>query len=179
MKNVHFLLLALLTCASCNDMQPSKRKTTDIFLGIYLGMDRKEFFDHCWKLNKDSVVVQGPGNQSVEYQIPVKEDVRIIAHFYPNFYKDRIYEMPVVYNYAPWAPWNRQYGSHVLLDKLVQHYDTTYGKMNVLKHRTMGKVYYRIDGRRRINLFIKDDQYVQAVFTDLRVERELKRQQTQ
>jgi hypothetical protein len=34
----------------------------------------------------------------------------------------------------------------------------------------MGKIYARIDGKRRINLFVKDDQFVQAVFTDLEVE---------
>ncbi len=38
----------------------------------------------------------------------------------------------------------------------------------------MGTVYYKMDGKRRINLFIRDDQYVQAVFTDLRVEKQIK-----
>ena len=31
-----------------------------------------------------------------------------------------------------------------------------------------------MDGKRRINLFKRDDQYVQAVFTDLRVEKQIK-----
>jgi hypothetical protein len=39
-----------------------------------------------------------------------------------------------------------------------------------IDHKTMGKIYVRIDGKRRINLFIRDDQFVQAVFTDLEVE---------
>jgi len=43
-----------------------------------------------------------------------------------------------------------------------------------LKHPTMGIVYYQMKGRRRINIFIKDDQFVQAVFTDLKVEKKLK-----
>jgi hypothetical protein len=31
-----------------------------------------------------------------------------------------------------------------------------------------------MDGKRRINLFIKDDQFVQAIFTDMEVEKRLK-----
>jgi hypothetical protein len=30
-----------------------------------------------------------------------------------------------------------------------------------------------MDGKRRINLFIKDDQFVQAIFTDMEVEKRL------
>lgn len=44
----------------------------------------------------------------------------------------------------------------------------------------MGKIYARIDGKRRINLFIRDDQFVQAVFTDLEVEdQKLKKEKKQ
>ena len=31
-----------------------------------------------------------------------------------------------------------------------------------------------MDGKRRINLFIKDEQFVQAIFTDMEVEERLK-----
>jgi hypothetical protein len=31
-----------------------------------------------------------------------------------------------------------------------------------------------MDGKRRINLFIKDEQFVQAIFTDMEVEKRLK-----
>lgn len=43
----------------------------------------------------------------------------------------------------------------------------------LVEHPNQGKVYYKIDGKRRINLFIRDDQFVQAVFTDLQVEKRL------
>lgn len=176
MKNTAFPVFTILILLfGCGWLGRSPGKSEQLFLGIYLGMDKQEFFDHCWKLNSQNIITQGPGNQSVEYRLPVKDKPGILMHFYPNFYKDKIYEMPVVYNYEAWAPWNRQYWSDKLFEKIVHHFDTTYGKMEVLDHRTMGKVYFRIDGKRRINVFIKDDQYVQAVFTDLRVEREMKR----
>jgi hypothetical protein len=173
-RTTYFLIILILS--GC-EWQRHNGKSTDLFLGIYLGMEKQKFYDHCWQLNKDSVAVQGPGNKSVEYRLPNPGGPAILMHFYPNFYNDRIYEMPVLYHYEAWAPWNRQYWAEALLDKIVQHYDTIYGKLNVLNHRTMGKVYYRIDGKRRINVFVKDDQYVQAVFTDLSVERELKKKQ--
>lgn len=172
---IFFLLSAVI--ASCNWMDSGSRKSNQLFLGIYLGMKKQDFFDRCWQLNKENIAIQGPGNQSVEYRLTGAEKPGILMHFYPNFYDDRIYEMPVVYHYEAWAPWNRQYWSDKLLERIVHHFDTTYGKLEVLDHRTMGKVYFRIDGKRRINVFIKDDQYVQAVFTDLNVERRLKQMQ--
>lgn len=177
MRQLVFIFNFLLIAASCNWYDNGPRKSDTLFLGIYLGMKKQDFFDRCWQLNKENVVVQGPGNQSVEYRLNGNKKPGILMHFYPNFYKDRIYEMPVVYNYEAWAPWNKQYWSDKLLEKIVHHFDSTYGKMEVLDHRTMGKVYYRIDGKRRINVFIKDDQYVQAVFTDMSIERRLKGKQ--
>ena len=52
-----------------------------------------------------------------------------------------------------------------------------YGEdFKVLEHKTMGTVYYKMDGKRRINLFKRDDQFVEAVFTDLEVEKSIKEQ---
>lgn len=177
MNKMVLLFAACSITLSCSYLDTGPRKSEELFLGIYLGMKKEDFFDRCWQLNKENLVTQGPGNQSVEYRLNGNEKPSILMHFYPHFYNDRIYEMPVVYHYEPWAPWNREYWSDKLLDKIVHHFDSTYGKMEVLDHRTMGKVYYRIDGKRRINVFIKDDQYVQAVFTDMSVERRIKRLQ--
>jgi hypothetical protein len=96
--------------------------------------------------------------------------------FYPTFYEDKIFEMPVTFTYESWAPWNRQYKSDSLLVNMLKVFKAWYGPdFKELNHRTMGKVYYKMDGKRRINLFIKDDQFVQAVFTDLKVEKQLKK----
>jgi hypothetical protein len=38
----------------------------------------------------------------------------------------------------------------------------------LINHPSQGKIYAKMDKYRRINLFIRDDQYVQAVFTDMR-----------
>ncbi len=151
-------------------------KSDSLFLGIYLGMPQKEFFDHCTELNKQQVITQGSGSSTnVEYRMPDLLESELIMRFFPTFIDHQIFEMPVTYSYAAWAPWNKQYWSDVLLEQMVVHYKEWYGDdFKLLNHPTQGKVYYKIDGKRRINLFVMDEQYVQAVFTDLKVEKRLK-----
>ena len=83
--------------------------------------------------------------------------------------------MPVTFTYEAWAPWNKHLGSDSLIFDVLALFKQWYGEeFKTLEHKTMGTIYYRMDGKRRINLFKKDDQYVQAVFTDLRVEKQIK-----
>ncbi|MCH6198545.1 hypothetical protein MMU07_03065 [Aquiflexum sp. LQ15W] len=151
-------------------------KSDSLFLGFHLGMPQKDFFDLCTELNKQQKITQGPGGTTnVEYRIVDEYDSEISMRFYPTFIEEKIFEMPVTYSYVAWAPWNRQYWAEKLLPKVLERYKEIYGDdFKLINHPTQGKVYYKIDGKRRINLFIKDDQHVQAVFSDLRVEKRLK-----
>lgn len=139
-------------------------------------MPQKDFFDLCTELNKKQLITQGPGgNTSVEHRIVEGFDSEVSMRFFPTFIEEKIFEMPVTYSYVAWAPWNRQYWAEQLLIKVLEDYKKTYGEdFKLLEHPTQGKVYYKIDGKRRINLFVKDEQFVQAVFTDLKVEKRLK-----
>jgi hypothetical protein len=47
----------------------SKNPYDSLFLGIYFGMDRKEFYNYCWEMNKQKKFTHGPTNQSVEYRL--------------------------------------------------------------------------------------------------------------
>ena len=151
-------------------------KSDSLFLGFHLGMAQKDFFDHCTELNKEQKITQGPGGSTnVEYRIVGEYDSEISMRFFPTFIEEKVFEMPVTYSYVAWAPWNRQYWAEKLLPKVLEKYKDIYGEdFKLIEHPTQGKVYYKIDGKRRINLFIKDEQFVQAVFTDLRVEKRLK-----
>lgn len=120
--------------------------------------------------------MHGPGNHSVEYKLVNDFATPVSMRFYPTFHEDRIFEMPVTFSYDGWAPWNREYWADSLLVDMLPLFEKWYGDgFRKLDHPTMGDVYYKIDGTRRINLFRKDDQFVQAVFTDLEVERKLKK----
>lgn len=171
-----FIILQSCESSSFNAFEDNLSKSDSLFLGFYLEMPRKDFFDHCTELNKQQKITQGPGGTTnVEYRILNDYDSEISMRFFPTFIDDKIYEMPVIYTYVAWAPWNRQYWAENLLPKVLEKYKLTYGDdFELLNHPTQGKVYYKIDGKRRINLFVKDEQFVQAVFTDLKVEKRLK-----
>jgi hypothetical protein len=157
----------------------SARKNYDsLFLGLYLGMARQAFFDRCWELNHQQVATNGRSIQSVQHVLETELEQPVVMEFYPDFYKDKIIEMPVVFTFIGWAPWNKEYSSDSLLVKLLPVFKKWYGDdFKELHHETMGKVYVKMDGKRRINLFIRDDQYVQAVFSDMELLRDRKNEE--
>lgn len=164
------------SCEKFGGIASNSEKTDSLFLGISLGMERKAFYDYCWEQNKKKLFTHGPSNQNVEYKLVKGLKNPVAMRFYPSFHEDKIFEMPVTFAYDGWAPWNQKYFADSLLVELLPVFQKWYGKdFKKLDHPTMGTVYYKIDGKRRINLFRKDEQFVQAVFTDLKVERELKK----
>lgn len=177
MKQLLIVLVAWIPVLfiSCGERKSSEKKLDSLFLGISMGMEKKAFYDYCWEMNRQKVFIHGPTNQSVEYRLATELKSPVMMQFYPSFYENKIYEMPVLFNYESWAPWNKEYGSDVLLTELLPLFKKWYGDdFQSLQQPTMGTVYYQMKGRRRINLFIRDDQFVQAVFTDLKVDDELK-----
>ncbi len=178
-----FLLCLTVFLVSCDGRKFSisssdEKKLDSLFLGISMGMDKKAFYDYCWEKNREKIFRHGPTNQSVEYTLATELNSPVSMQFYPSFYEEKIYEMPVLYSYEAWAPWNKELSSDTLLLKLLPVYKKWYGDdFKTLQHPAQGTVYYQMNGRRRINLFIRDDQFVQAVFTDLKVEKEIKEKQ--
>jgi hypothetical protein len=180
-RTVSPLLLALLMSAgavSCTK-KPSREKNARenldyLFLDLFFGMQRQEFFDYCLEMNKQKKFIHGTGgssNANVEYLLKDELPEPVIMRFYPNFHEEKIYEIPVLFTYASWAPWNKEYWSDKLLEQIHEVFKKWYGDdFKVINHPRQGKIYAKMDGYRRINLFIRDDQYVQAVFTDMRVE---------
>ncbi len=173
-----FVGTIIIALASCDSLRSDEKENYDsLFLGISLGMGKQAFYDHCWELNKQKMFTHGPTNTSVEYRLENELKAPALMRFYPSFHDEKIYEMPVLFMYEAWAPWNKQYASDQLLTDVLELFKKWYGEdFKELDHKTMGKVYYKMDKRRRINLFIKDDQFVQAVFTDLKVEKDIKEQ---
>ena len=175
------LITLSITLKSCNSpglnfSDKGGTKSDSLFLGLYLGMHQKDFFDHCTELNRQQKITQGPGGTtSIEHKILDTYEGDVSMRFYPTFIEKKIYEMPVTYTYESWAPWNKEYSSIALFPKIFETYKSIYGDdFKVVNDPYQGKIYYKMDGKRRINLFIKDDQFVQAIFTDMKVEKWLK-----
>lgn len=181
MTMVRFALLVLTVCLALQgcDMRGlgSSRDSDSLFLGIHFGMKSKDFYNLCWELNRQKKVVHGPTNQSVEYLLATELDHPVYMRFYPYFYKDEVYQMPVTFEYQSWAPWARDYHANVLLEKLIPLLEKWYGpgfqsKMDPKK----GRVYARIDGQRRMILFVKDEQFVQMVMTHIGMEKDFQKE---
>jgi len=179
---LRFLLLALIIFSgfSCSPRDKYDKKLEEelssgerndtLFMGMYLGMQEKEFYMHCWRLNKKGLIRQGETNTTVKFELKKELDHPCQMDFYPRFNDGKIFEMPVRFLYKGWAPWNKKLSSHKLQEDVVGWYEELYGKgfMRV-KHPERGIAYVKLDGNRRITVFREDDMHVWAVFTDMLV----------
>ncbi len=177
------ILLMGLTIYSCTPKAEYDRKLKQelasgirydsLFLGIRLGMTDREFYKHCWNLNKQGLIKQGTSNTSVEYQLKTELKYPVKVDFYPKFVDGKIAEMPVTFIYTGWAPWNKELTSDKLQQAVLKYYDKIYGTdFMKVEHPTRGFAYVKIDGNRRISIFKQDEMRVWAVFTDMTVKKE-------
>src|SRR5260221_12796383 len=47
----------------------SNTRHDSLFLGMHFGMTKKEFFDHCWALNREHILTMGTKSSNVLYSI--------------------------------------------------------------------------------------------------------------
>jgi len=147
-----------------------------LFLGLYLGMPSKEFYGRCWKLNEQGILKNGAQNLSAQYTLYDRRDTMYL-NFYPDFFQDKISDMPVRFNYKTWAPWNKELFADSLLLDVVDLMEEWYGEGFVkFSDPEKGEVYVKVDGNRRIMLHTKDDQYVEGWLTDMELKERLKKQ---
>ena len=147
-----------------------------LFMGIYLGMPSKDFYVHCWHLNKAGLFTDGSNNTSVLYHFK-KGELKYLAsmNFYPDFHNDKIYKMRVTLNYDAWAPWNKSMGSDSLLVNTLNLFKTWYpgNPFLTIQDKNRGTIYVKVDGNRRITVGKYDDIRVKVDYTDVSVEKSL------
>ena len=143
-------------------------KCDSIFMGIYFGMPEKDFYVHCWNLNKKGLIRQGETNTTVLYQMKNELKYPASMDFYPKFKDGKITEMPVKFKYIGWAPWNKELTSEKLQSEIVRYYEKIYGGSFIeVKDPKRGSVFVNIKGNRRISVFVQNDLFAWAVFSDL------------
>ena len=146
-----------------------------LFMGLYLGMPEKDFYTHCWQLNKKGLIRQGESNTTVLYNTKDELEYPGTMNFYPRFKQGKICEMPVVFAYLGWAPWNKKLSSDSLELDVLKWYKKVYGDGFIaVKHPLRGVAYVKIDGNRRITIFKQDELHVWAYFTDMLVKKDWK-----
>ena len=152
-----------------------------LILGLKLGNSKQDFFDTCWKLNNQGVIMQGPKNEFVQYDLPFakKDSVnpKITLLFYGIFNGDKIMTgLKMKFYYEAWSLWNRSLQSDKLLpvvkDSLLNWFPgNRFIPVNLKKDDK--QVLVKVDGNRRIIIKpIKDNREIDVQIDDLRFKKE-------
>jgi hypothetical protein len=139
-----------------------------LFLGLALGMEGKKFYSICWDLNKAGKMSQGPNNLSARYIL--LDDLKAPANmdFYPTFKNDTIAEMPVLFSYRDWAPWNKSLCADSLLIDVMHLAEKWYGPgLFEIKNKKKGNLWVKVDGNRRIKISKEEPKFVHMIITDM------------
>jgi len=183
LRIIIFLMISSSAISGCTPKARYERKLKhelakevrydSLFMGLYFGMPQKDFYLHCWNLNRQGLIKQGPGNTTVEYQLRNELKYPGTMNFYPGFMNGKIAEMPVKFTYSGWAPWNNKLSSDSLQYDVLNWYKKIYGgEFFKIKHPERGIAYVKLDGNRQISVFKEDEIHVWAVFTDMSVAKE-------
>lgn len=179
MKIKHFifclLILVLCACGSNSNYQSvidqelaTGVRNDSLFLGLSLGMPEKDFFSVCWDLNKKGLTKEGFSNTTVQYELV---DLKHEGYydFYPLFEDGKVKSMTGFTHYKAWSPWRKDLWSDHLIEDSKVVFEKWYGgnKFFSIKSPSYGKAYVKIDGNRRIVLYIGDDQKVNVLISDL------------
>lgn len=125
-----------------------------LLMDLRFGMNKREFFAHCWELHKKGIFSEGATNTTVHYQFE-RFGKEYSVDFYPNFHEGKIVELPVEYKYTAFAPWNSKFSIDSLLTEVVNIQKEEYG-VDFLeirpKDKNKGTAYVRVDGNRRISI---------------------------
>jgi hypothetical protein len=185
------VLLILMACSGDRDMDKynslvkkelaTNKRVDSIFFGIHFGMTQKNFFAYCWGMNKKGVFTDGDdnmGNMYVLYKLEKELKYPAALNFYPDFKDSSIWRMRVNIQYDAWAPWNKQMFADSLLPDVLTMYKKWYSDGNSfiqINDPKRGVIYVKVDGNRRITIGKYNDMLVKIDYTDLLVEKQLKK----
>lgn len=180
------VLIILTLSVGCNESEYSKVVKREmnsgivndsLFFGLKLGDTRKEFYNKCWILNKDGVIMQGPLNTYVQYDLPMKKNdtssQKIRMLFYGIFNEAKIMTgMDMKFSYEAWSLWNKSLQSDQLATRLQDTLISWFPGNNFIEvksEKIKGTTFIKVDGNRRIMIEpINDEKEVDVRIDDLR-----------
>ena len=146
-----------------------------LFFGFQLGMPADSFYASCWKLNKQGLIHEGASNTAVHYDLPnFKHPAGM--DFYPGFHEGQIAEMPLLFAYDSWAPWNKDLTADSLKMEVLPLMEEWFGEgfLEIKNPKPSGSsAYVKVDGNRRISIYNKLDQAVKVDIVDLIIKNKL------
>ena len=147
----------------------------DLILGLKVGQTQKEFYDHCWQLNKQQLISQGSGNQFAKQTMlldsTAQNPEKIEMLFYGIFDEAKMmHGMHMIFSYVQWAPWNKQFQSPALINALQQKYLKEYPGNPFIEVAIKDdvKAYVKVDGNREILIYPNGNKDVTVKMQDLR-----------
>ena len=178
------LFITIISCQTNPYLELEKKELSSgvrydsLFLGVKFGMTSKEFYAHCWDLNRKKLITQGPSNNSVRYYLPTESiGQKIEMLFYPVFDNDIVYEVNTTFSYTGWAPWNKETSSDYLIDEvreiLSEWYNSKFYEIKNPKNNST--LYTTVSGNRRIVITKVSEREVRARYTDLTIEKKIKK----
>ena len=178
------IFITIISCQTNPYLELEKKELSSgvrydsLFLGVKFGMTSKEFYAHCWDLNRKKLITQGPSNNSVRYYLPTESiGQKIEMLFYPVFDNDIVYEVNTTFSYTAWAPWNKETSSDYLIDEvreiLSEWYNSKFYEIKNPKNNST--LYTTVSGNRRIVITKVSEREVRARYTDLTIEKKIKK----
>ncbi|MFN3802689.1 hypothetical protein [Belliella pelovolcani] len=142
----------------------------DLFLGLEFEMARKQFFETCWELNQQGILINGAHELMVRYQPELPSGNPVNMFFYPRFEEEKIYYMPVEFQYQNWFPTNQETTAEKLVDDVVGLFESWYGQgFFKVEDKSGAFAMVKIDGNRLIRVYIKSLSAVRVDILDMRI----------
>ncbi len=159
----------------------SNKRVDSIFLGFHFGMLQRDFYMQCWEMNRKGKFTDGndaTGNMTVLYKLDKELKYPASMNFFPDFKDSAIWKMRVDFRYDGWVPWNKGLGADSLLPDVLAMYKKWYSAGNSfiqVNDEKRGTVYVKVDGNRRITVKKYDEVFVKVDYTDMLVEKKIKK----
>ena len=154
-----------------HDELASGVRNDSLFLDIGFGMGKKDFYTHCWDLNKQGLIKQGPNNLSVEYRMDSAISSPVFMRFYPQFEENKIIRMPIEFSYVTFTPTDKSTTSEALIGEVKTLMEEWYGDGFIYMEDEEGarSLWIKVDGNGQIRIFKKDVATVAVDITDMSV----------
>jgi len=181
-----FLALFIICLTGCNESEYAKLVKTELaknninetlIFDFQLGESKKEFHDKCWSLNNKGIIMQGPKNDFVQYELPIQENDTTTQPITLLFYgifdeKKTMTGMDMQFFYQGWSLWNKSLQAEQLVPVVKDSLKSWFPGNDFITVNTKKSgeiIHVKVDGTRRILIEpLKGNREVDVRIDDLR-----------
>lgn len=153
----------------------SGERLEDLLFDFKFNQTRQEFYDQCWKMNKEKIISHGPKNLYARYILEPGmvrgEKDKIEMLFYGIFDDDKIMRgMDLRFSYPKWSVWSEEYHTDKLIPKIMNYFNDKFpgNDFITVPLKTVDQnSYVKVDKNRQIIIYAKDNKEVVLKIEDL------------